>query len=308
MNYETASELFQFLKTEKEILKLLAQVESQDIEDASRGVIPLLKLEKKSERRILDIVKQANYNQIICAAALPYIKSEYQIFNIIKKTHGQSAVCLAAIPCLKLRQKTDKQLLTALKRMGSHLLACQMIIPYLNLKKKNQEQIWEIIQKSGYATGICLEAINHLKLTENQALMLLRMNDDFDLSRKVIPYLELKNKTESEIMALLEKIGYPAIVCCAGIQFLKQEELILRLMTLTNFHVAVCQLGVNLLKPAEQTEKRLMEITRKTAYHPHLCWYFIAFIKSKKRILEIMKGTNYDARICKEVLQREKLS
>ncbi len=256
-------------KTEKQILSLIKITDFQ--EDFCREAVPLLKLAGKTKGQIMEIVRTSNYQPVICSAAFPFLDEE-RILKIVEKApHNKPEIGNTALPFVKLTEKDPEEIIT-------------------------------ITQKVNYHADFCLVALQSAKesLAEADIFTIIDHNRDHkEICSLAISLLDFSKKNEEEMLAAIEKAGSSKELCLVALPFFQTERNILSILEMAAFSPEACQVAIVGLKLAEKTEEEIMEeIIYATGYDPEFCLATTPFIKKEKNILIILGETLFEPDLC----------
>lgn len=236
MKKDLALKIIPFLKTEKQSLAIMEKTD-YDRSVCEAGISLL-----QSEDQILFIMKMTGYAISVCTIGISLLQSEHQIFFILEKTGYDKSVWSAGGPLLKLETKTAHQLLTIMRISNYKDCVCETGISFL----QSENQILFIMEKTNYDDNVCETGIPLLKLeekTEDQLLAILEKNANIIpiVHKIVIPYLKLEEKTEDQLLTLLEKTNYHWGMYEFGIPFLRSKDRIVEIIERADFRNDVCE-------------------------------------------------------------------
>jgi hypothetical protein len=221
-----------YLKSQEQILKLLKTVEYD--ETIFKKAEPLLKLEEKTERKLLDLAEKTNFKWqlAISVMSLPSLKSKKIIMRILRGArYYQEELSALAVDRLRLKEKTIKQILELMKEANFDKSFCLATMPFLvaKLGSDSREQQLALMERTNYNYNFC-EAIaqsidfKEMHYSDSGKYRILgfvkRTKYNIPVCREAVKYL----KSRADIMSLLEKVNYDEGTCKNALPSLELKD------------------------------------------------------------------------------------
>lgn len=251
------------------------------------GVKQLVRLGYKSENW-LSLLSQNHYPEGLLRACSGLIslkgKSETEIFVFLERTNYHWFAYEAVFKALNLQKLSQEKLLTLLQRFYRDEVysACW---PYLQLTGKSEKEIWKLLRILGFNLKAEEKLAPLLSKEEYLLKIILDKNDSSlydDLRTLCFKRLQLENKSDDELIALVQSAKFNHHVACEIIKHLKTEEKIFWLVGACKYAWNVSVAAINQLR----NETYIMLIAKENQYVIDVC---IAAIKkvSEKYLMEI---------------------
>ncbi|MEI6835927.1 MAG: hypothetical protein WCK59_03765 [Candidatus Falkowbacteria bacterium] len=284
-------------KKEYQILNLL-QKTNYDY-TLREALITALKLESKTDEQLLSIMEISNFQENVCAAGIKYFKEEEHVLTLMERPKTPDFVIEAGAPNLKWEGKTDEQILESLRRAHYQSAVCAAGIVFL----RDEYSIITVMKNYGFYSDVCDIGIPLLNLGQKTDDMLLnimeRMDYNWNICQPCIKLLNFEEKTESQIFGIIERTAYDKYVAMAGIVFLKSNIYhVYKIIQQCNYQVGVCIAGLKLL-----SETMILQTLEDSKFDPDICAEGINFITREDNIFFIMEKARYASRVCENGLK-----
>jgi hypothetical protein len=308
-NLKAEEKIVPLISKEEYLLKIILDKNDSSLYDDLRALcFKRLHLEKKSEDELTALAESTKFNHKVACEIIKHLKTEEKIFWLTGACKYAWDVSVAAIS--KLGNETYIMLIT---RENPYVVdVCVAAIE--KVSEKHLMEIWD--WHSGHKKEISQAIIKRLDLrqkTENEIIGYIKKDLYNDSACKASkPYLKLKEKTPSEMIALLQKTDYSEAACrlflpSLGLKKMGEEE-IFSLFKKSHSHP---QVGKVLIKFVS-SEEYILKFVQEASHHNSIFWtdFFANLLKRKsdKEIFEILKILRNDQLACRIAIgfQRKK--
>jgi len=250
----------------------------------AQEIFRLFDLSKKTEDQILAIIQASHYSPEVCCLGISFLKNESNILMIMEKTSYNPKVCAVGVKALKLGSKTENQILTLLEEINAgDTQECvrKLCIPYFKLKQKKEYEILNLLKKTKW---------------------------NYFIKKAAIEALKVENKTDEQLVTLMEITDYQSDVCALCMKHLKKDENIIALMTRESTPYFIQIIGASRLNWKNKTTEQIMEILVGTDYNHDVSLAAVPYIKTVKEILLVIKYSANSEDICTIGINNLKLS
>lgn len=151
---------------------------------------------------------------------------------------------------------------------------------------------------------IVLPFLDLKEKTEEELISILRcVNFNKKYLKKILPLINFREKTEEEIIMLLVKVNYQQEFCKASFPYLTNPKIfqILNTVEKEKYFNHLCKEALPFLKLKEQTEKELIAILKKVFYNQKYCKAIVPLL-SKSSLIELLKEEKYSEWVIKKIL------
>ncbi len=150
-----------------------------------------------------------------------------------------------------------------------------------------------------------IEILPLLRSDKEILAVLEKMDYNYKICCKALPFLKMTTKSESEIMKIISATGYKKSALCAFFRFLnveeKTEEQRYALLEESQFNVEFCRWMLPFL-----FSKKIMHILSACKYDIRLSVLAVKLLPKKEDVLKVMEETKYHQAVCLAVLKNFK--
>lgn len=292
---EVCAEAIPFLRSKNNVLFVLKQTSRDNVLKAALRTM-------ESATDIVEALAELNFTRNARSIAVPFLKIEEKTFEEIKeliKIAGYNEnFCREVFPRLTPEQISETKMGEFFIESGHQKSVGKNIAPHL----RTQENVLFVSEKTNYDLEVCLKVDTGLLETEDELLDFFENSgrEYWVWERKIAPLLNLPQKTDDELLALINKTKSdfkrkPDLwVCKDCVEYMRDPGNVWWVMEKNNFDDSICDFAI----PCLGGKKRAFRALYKNRYSSRACAVSMTWASSEEEAMWLIDKSGYQLNVC----------